>query len=93
MIDWLLEARIEFKHHIAFIHQHNRQSAARIEAEIIRRISTLKIFPAAGRRGRLLNTRELPVTNTPYIVIYALSGEVIQILHILHSSQQWPPEE
>lgn len=93
MIDWFTEAQIEFKHHIAFIHQHNPRAAGRVQAEIIRRVASLERFPGSGRVGRQPATRELDITGTPYIVIYANSGDVIQVLHVLHGAQQWPPEE
>ncbi|MGV3551690.1 type II toxin-antitoxin system RelE/ParE family toxin [Rhizobium sp.] len=93
MIDWLTEAQIEFRHHIAYIHQHNPRAASRIQAQIIRRVALLERFPRSGRIGRQQDSRELVVTGTPYIVIYAVAGDVIQIMHVVHTSQQWPPED
>jgi toxin ParE1/3/4 len=93
VIDWLTEAQIEFKHHIAYIHQHNPRAASKIQAEVIRRVASLERFPRSGRVGRQTASRELVVTGTPYVVIYAIDGDVIQILHVVHTSQQWPPEE
>jgi toxin ParE1/3/4 len=93
VIEWLTEASIEFKHHIAFIHQYNPRAAARVQAEIIRRVASLERFPRSGRLGRQPETRELVIGGTPYVVIYSISDAVIQIVHVVHSSQQWPPEE
>lgn len=92
-IEWLTEARIEFKHHIAYLHRHNPAAAARVEGEIMQRVSMLKDFPSAGRVGRLATSRELVVTRTPYVVVYSASGQVVQIMHVLHAAQQWPPND
>ncbi len=48
--------------------------------------------PRAGRQGRLKNTRELIVDGLPFIVIYREhnSASHIEILRVLHDSQQWP---
>ena len=93
MIEWLTEASIEFKYHIAFIHQYNPRAAARVQAEIIRRVASLERFPRSGRVGRQPATRELVIGGTPYVVIYAISDAVIQIVHVVHGAQRWPPEE
>ncbi len=49
--------------------------------------------PAAGRIGRLEGTRELVIASLPFIVIYRLlqAQEELQILRVLHDTQQWPP--
>lgn len=46
--------------------------------------------PMIGRRGRVKGTRELVVSDTPYIVAYRVQSEEIQILAIKHGAQQWP---
>ncbi|MFT6917096.1 MAG: toxin ParE1/3/4 [Motiliproteus sp.] len=48
--------------------------------------------PRAGRQGRLKNTRELAVDGIPFIVIYRehISTNCIEILRVLHDTQQWP---
>ncbi|HZB38575.1 MAG TPA: type II toxin-antitoxin system RelE/ParE family toxin [Beijerinckiaceae bacterium] len=67
------------------------QAAARVAAEIVRRASDLADFPFQGRPGRLPNTRELVVAGTPYIVIYRVGRERIDILRVVHGAQRWPP--
>ena len=48
--------------------------------------------PGAGRQGRLKSTRELVIDGLPFIVIYREDTRTngIQILRVLHDSQQWP---
>ena len=47
--------------------------------------------PWMGRAGRLSNTREFAVPGTPYITIYQVTNDVLEILRVLHGAQQWPP--
>ena len=48
--------------------------------------------PKAGRQGRLKNTRELVIDGVPFIVIYRenTTQNQIEILRVLHDTQQWP---
>jgi toxin ParE1/3/4 len=43
-----------------------------------------------GRIGRKPNTRELGMSGLPFITIYRVREDVIEILRILHSAQKWP---
>lgn len=53
-------------------------------------IDHLADHPQLGRTGRVSDTRELIVPDTPYIVAYELTPETIDILAIIHSSRRWP---
>jgi toxin ParE1/3/4 len=52
---------------------------------------TLATFPHRGRIGRLADTRELVVPRTPYIVVYWVVGDVVEILRVVHGAQNRPP--
>lgn len=43
-----------------------------------------------GRPGRKQGTRELVISRTPFIVVYRLKAKRIELLRVLHGSQQWP---
>lgn len=62
--------------------------------ELIRTIydapAALLTFPHRARSGKKEGTRELVLTALPYIVVYRIKGEVIEILRILHGAQKWP---
>jgi addiction module RelE/StbE family toxin len=51
----------------------------------------LREHPHLGRNGRLPGSREL-VVHPHYVLAYDIKGDVIRILHLLHTSRQWPPE-
>jgi len=44
----------------------------------------------SGRPGRVPGTRELVISNSPFVVAYCIEKERIVILAIYHGAQQWP---
>jgi addiction module RelE/StbE family toxin len=68
----------------------NPAAAARMIERIRDAVSRLAGFPASGRPGRVVGTRELMIAGTPYIVPYRVKGDAVQIITILHSAQRWP---
>lgn len=64
--------------------------ARRVALTIYERVDTLTAFPRQGRPGRLPDTRELVITGLPYVAIYRLRGDVIEIARVLHGAQRWP---
>ncbi len=53
----------------------------------------LSNHPAAGRLGRVKNTRELVINGVAFIVIYREIEKLqrVEILRVLHDAQRWPP--
>ncbi len=43
----------------------------------------------AGRQGNALGTREWVVTNTPYLIVYRLHDDTVEILRVWHTKQNW----
>jgi toxin ParE1/3/4 len=68
----------------------NKAVAARITMQIVTAVQQLATFPMSGKAGRLLGTRELVISNTPFIAAYAIDRADIIILAIYHGAQQWP---
>jgi len=46
--------------------------------------------PHRGRKGRIEDTRELVFPKLPYIAVYRITGDVVEILHFYHAAQDWP---
>jgi plasmid stabilization system protein ParE len=57
---------------------------------IVTTVQQLARFPMSGRSGRAPGTRELVISNTPFIAAYAIDHDRIVILAIYHGAQQWP---
>ena len=68
----------------------SRATARRVAIRIYERVHTLMDFPELGRPGRKAATRELILTGLPYLAIYRLRNNAIEILRILHGAQVWP---
>ena len=70
-----------------------RGSAAisrRVALMIYRSATSLQKFPNRGRPGRQAGTRELILTSLPYVIVYRIREDAVQILRILHGAQAWP---
>ena len=66
-------------------------SAAARQIEIIETsVNHLRAFPMVGRAGRRAGTRELPLPSTPYILVYRVREDMVQILAGLHGPRYWP---
>ncbi|MGA9989970.1 MAG: type II toxin-antitoxin system RelE/ParE family toxin, partial [Terriglobales bacterium] len=68
----------------------SEEVAARITMQIVTSVQQLATFPMSGRSGRVPGTRELVISNTPFIAAYAIDQDRIVILAVYHGAQQWP---
>ena len=65
-------------------------TARRIALAIYECVNSLKRFPRSGRTGRVADTRELVITGLPYVIVYRIREDVVEINRILHGAQKWP---
>lgn len=87
---WSYSATNDLVHLRQYIAEHNPSSANRVARRILDAVTFLKAQPKLGRPGRVPNTRELIVSNTPFIVPYHIEGDVIEILRVYHAARMWP---
>jgi toxin ParE1/3/4 len=73
-----------------WIQQNNPQAAKDTTDTIYEGITDLQTFPNRGREGRIESTRELVFPSLPYIGVYRLRNENIEIVRIYHAVQNWP---
>ena len=73
-----------------YIARDSLRSAADIAARILESVELLATHPEMGRPGRVLGTRELVVTNTPYVIPYRVKGQRREIIAVFHGRQMWP---
>jgi len=91
MIEWTEQALRPLDHahdYIAFAN--SKEVAARVTTQIVTTIQQLAAFPMAGRSGRVPDTRELVISNTPFIPAYAIDHDRIVVLAIYQGARQWP---
>ncbi|PYV50414.1 MAG: type II toxin-antitoxin system mRNA interferase toxin, RelE/StbE family [Acidobacteria bacterium] len=90
-IRWTDPAVRDFTQICDYIEQHGSAATARqVAISIYEQISGLGKFPESGRTGRHPDTRELVFAGLPYIAVYRLTGNMVEILRLLHGAQQWP---
>lgn len=87
---WNRRARSDLVRIRSFIAETDQSRADLVARRIRDSSETLATFPYRGRAGRLPDTRELVVPRTPYIVVYWIVGDVVEILHVVHGAQDWP---
>ena len=88
-IKWTKRARYQFLKEVDYISQDNPKAASDVAVIVIEKINLLKIMPEMGRHGRVDGTRELIISNLPYIVFYRIQGKIIYISRIFHTSRKW----
>ena len=91
MIEWSEQAIRQLDQAHEYITLSNSEDvAARITMHIVNSIQQLATFPMSGRPGRVPDTRELVIANTPFVVAYTIEQERIAILAVYHGAQPWP---
>jgi toxin ParE1/3/4 len=45
--------------------------------------------PEIGRRGLTHGTREWPVSQTPYLIVYRVKNDAVEILRVWHGRRNW----
>ncbi|WP_431323143.1 type II toxin-antitoxin system RelE/ParE family toxin [Rhizobium sp. YTU87027] len=74
---------------VAHIAKDNPAAALDMWDEIDRQVERLRDFPRSGRTGRIVETRELVVIGTPFIVVCAV-GDNVDLIRVVHGAQKWP---
>jgi toxin ParE1/3/4 len=90
MVRWSPEAAADFAAIVEYIRKQNPSAAERVANKIYDGVVSLASFPKQGRPGRTKGTRELVFSPLPYIAVYRLKNEVVEIARVLHGSQRWP---
>jgi toxin ParE1/3/4 len=91
-IRWSIAAAQDLFRIVEFIHRENAAAAHRVAKTIYENIGLLSSFPYRGRQGRVEGTREFPVPSLPFIVVYRVILDAVEIAGIIHGAQRWPPQ-
>lgn len=92
-IFWLEKAAIDLEEAYELISFDNPPAAENEVNKILQAVELLSMNPALGKAGRVAKTRELVVAGTPYIVIYRVKGNRLEIMRIFHGARQWPDKK
>ena len=88
-IRWTVPAADDLQNIKNYLEQNYPSFTETTVRTIYQRIRSLKISPNRDRPGHYHGTRELALTPLPYVVVYAVKAEAIEILHIHHGAQDW----
>ena len=88
-IRWTVPAADDLQNIKNYLQQNYPQFAEPTVRAIYHRTRLLKISPNRGRPGHRIGTRELALSPLPYVVVYTVKPEAVEILHIHHGAQDW----
>jgi toxin ParE1/3/4 len=88
---WTANARRNLEEQLEYVADDNPTAADRLSIEVERQTDILANHPRIGRPGRLRGTRELVIDRTPYVAVYRIRRDLIEIVRLLHGAQVWPP--
>jgi toxin ParE1/3/4 len=80
-------------HILEFIRRENASAAQRVVNTIYEYVGSLSSFPLLGRLGRVEGTREMSMPSLPFIVVYRVTQDTVEIAGVIHGAQRWPPQD
>jgi toxin ParE1/3/4 len=64
--------------------------AIAVRRRVLETVQRLGQMPRSGRVGRVEGTREAVVPRSPYIVVYRVSDQAVEVIGIWHGARLWP---
>jgi len=74
---------------MVYIAQDNPTAAIELDIEFETKAETARLRPTLYKPGRVKDTREI-VVRPSYVMVYRVAGDVVEVLRVLHTAQQWP---
>ena len=74
---------------MVYIAQDNPVAAIDLDLEFEAKAENARLRPKLYKAGRVKGTREI-VVRPNYVMIYTITGVVVEVLRVLHAAQQWP---
>lgn len=87
---WSREFRDQIRREYEFIHGRNPAAAESTVDRIDKATRRLRDFPQSGRSWHLPNTWELVVPGLPYVVVYRILNNAVDLLALFHTSRELP---
>jgi toxin ParE1/3/4 len=89
-IRWTPAAADDLEHIKDYLTENYPHLARSTVLELYEAIRSLKTFPQRGRPGREPGTHELVISRLPYIAVYRIKEQTVEVLHIHHAAQNRP---
>ena len=89
-VEWTDKAKSRLEEIEAYIGQESSAAAKKVILAIIKKTAAqLSRYPDSGKPGRLMGTRELLFSDAPYLVVYTVRTNIVTILTIFHTAQNF----
>jgi toxin ParE1/3/4 len=88
LVRWTTLASDDLRRITRRIRRNNPTAARRVAKTLYDSAMSLDTMPNRGRGGRTAGPREFVVA--PFIIVYRVKTEAVEILRIYHSAQDWP---
>ena len=90
-VRWSIPAAEDLENICEWLERDNPEAARRVARTIYDECARLKDFPNLGRASRrMAGRRELTFAPLPYIVVYLVKPDAVEISRIFHGAQDWP---
>jgi toxin ParE1/3/4 len=90
-VRWSEAAAGDLERICEWIDRDDPEAARRVARTIYEQCGRLRDFPNLGRASRrMAGRRELTFAPLPYIVVYQVQPNAIEISRIFHGAQDWP---
>ncbi|HTQ14452.1 MAG TPA: type II toxin-antitoxin system RelE/ParE family toxin [Rhizomicrobium sp.] len=89
---WVERALDDLERIHDYIQSDNPAAAQRVIQRLRSGLESLSRFPRMGRAGRVSDTREFVFTDIPYIGVYRILEDEIEVLNIIHTARDYPPK-
>jgi toxin ParE1/3/4 len=90
LIRWTPAAARDLQHVSDYLKEHHPQYRHPTLRKVYATIQSLKEWPHRGRVGREEGTRELVFSPLPYVAVYRVTDQSIEVLRIYHTVQNRP---
>ena len=87
-VRWTTPAAKDLQRITRRIRRDNPTAARQVAKTLYDGAMSLEAMPHRGRGGRIAGTRELVFA--PYVIVYRVEAEIVEILRIYHNAQDWP---
>ncbi len=74
---------------MTYIAQDNPATAIELDLEFEAKAESARLRPKLYKPGRMQGTREI-VVRPNYVMVYRITGNLVEVLRVLHAAQQWP---
>lgn len=89
-IRWTPDAADDLIQIAEYLKEHHPGDAESTVRDLNAAIQTLQTFPRLGRPGREDGTREFVLSRLPYVAVYRVRDDAVEVLRIWHAARNRP---